>query len=190
MQCTTLLMFRMCNISASFIFPLNVPIVLLLPLKNGCISMGSFFGYEVCRIWAKLKMSIVTFHKFDHFQCNSLIPLCEFYQIIQFFKYATSIPIYRHMPNLTMRDIDLHELEPSVQRSAGTLYNKYLEYATIYYMCVSGLLRPLVIQVWNIQALFQQTLEIFVMKNANFYSPKMQTLQVLVVPKCGPYKVL
>ena len=40
----------------------------------------------------------------------------------------TSIPIYKDMPSLTMRDDDLHELEPSVRRSdsvrrsAGTLY--------------------------------------------------------------------
>ena len=63
----------MCNISAPLVFPLNVPILLLLPLKRGRISMGFFSGCEVCRIWAKLKISIVTFHKFDHFQCNSLI---------------------------------------------------------------------------------------------------------------------
>ena len=124
-------MFCMCNISAPLIFPLNVPILLLLSLKNGCISMGFLSGCEVCRIWAKLKISIVTFQKFDHFQCNLLRPPWEFYQIIQFFKYATSIPIYRHMPNLTMRDVDLHELELSVRRSdgvwrcAGTLCNRY-----------------------------------------------------------------
>ena len=103
-------------------FPSKCPHLLLLPSKKGLISMGFFSGCEVCRIWAKLKISIVTSHKIDHFQCNLLIAPWVFYQIIQSFTYVTSIPIYRDMPNLPMRDDDLHELEPSVRRSAGTLY--------------------------------------------------------------------
>ena len=108
-------------------FPSKCPHLLLLPLKKGLISMGFFSGCEVCRIWAKLKINIATSHKFDHFQCNLLIAPWAFYQIIQSFTYVTSIPIYKDMPSLTMRDDDLHELEPSVRRSdsvrrsAGTL---------------------------------------------------------------------
>ena len=109
-------------------FPSKCPHLLLLPLKKGLISMVFLSGCEVCRIWAKLKISIVRSHKFDHFQCNLLIAPWVFYQIIQSFTYVTSIPIHRDMPSLTMRYDDLHELElsvrrsDSVRRSAGTLY--------------------------------------------------------------------
>ena len=108
-------------------FPSKCPHLLLLPSKKGLISMGFFSGCEVCRIWEKLKISIVISHKFDHFQCNLLIAPWVFYQIIQSFTYVTSIPLYRDMPSLTTRDDDLHESElsvwrsDSVQRSARTL---------------------------------------------------------------------
>ena len=93
---------------------------------------------EVCHIWAKLKINIAKSHKFDHFQSNFLIAPRVFYQIIQSFTFVTSIPIYKDMPSLTMRDDDLHELEPSVwrsdsvRRSARTLYMTKIMILYIY----------------------------------------------------------
>ena len=78
-------------------FPSKCPHLLLsvmLPLKKGLISMGFFSGCEVCQIWTKLKISIVTFHKFDHFQCNLLIAPWLSYQIIQLYIYICDLYTY------------------------------------------------------------------------------------------------